>query len=325
MRCTVILIMALAAMSAAAAQQQETTTRTGSSSAESMDHSNLPVARIGADDLIGVSVYDSPELTRTIRVDADGLIHLPMVKQLIQAAGLYPSELEKSITEVLIKENVLINPVVTVSVVEYRSRPITVAGAVKSPVTFQAMGTVTLLDAISRAGGISENAGAVILVNRQQTAENGTSSALVQRIPVHGLLSGEDLSLNLILKGGEEIRIPEAGRVYVVGQVKKPGAYMITEGSESSVLKALALSDGLDTFPSKSAYIYRKEGGANGNNAIPVDLKSIMQRKSPDVALMANDILYIPSANGHRTALTVFERSLLIAAGLGATLIAVYH
>jgi polysaccharide export outer membrane protein len=327
MRCTVVLGVALAAAGAVMAQQQDPMQHSGNNSAqESAEHANLPLARIGADDLLGISVYDSPELTRTIRVDADGAIHLPMVKQLVQAAGLYPAELEKSIARVLIEENVLINPVVTVSVVEYRSKPITVAGAVKTPLVFQATGTVTLLDAISRAGGISDNAGDVILISRPQaTGENGASSALVQRVPVHALLSGEDLGLNLLLKGGEEIRVPEAGRVYVVGQVKKPGAYMITDGSESSVLKAVALSDGLDSYPSKQAYIYRKEGGAAGSNAIQVNLKDIMQRKSPDVPLMANDILYIPDATGRRAALTSFERGLLIASGLGTALLVTFH
>ena len=55
------------------------------------------------------------------------------------------------------------------------------------------------------------------------------------------------------------IRVPEAGRIFVVGDVKKPGAFYITDGSESSVLKALALSEGLDSFSSHKAYIYRTD------------------------------------------------------------------
>ena len=97
----------------------------------SSEISNLPVERIGRDDLVGITVYDSPELTRTVRVGADGNIRLPMVQQHIHAAGLYPAELEAAITTALIQENVLVEPIVTVSVVEYRSRPITVVGAVR--------------------------------------------------------------------------------------------------------------------------------------------------------------------------------------------------
>jgi polysaccharide export outer membrane protein len=248
-----------------------------------------------------------------------------MLKQHIPAAGLYPAELENAIATALTGENVLVDPIVTVSVVEYRSRPITVVGAVKIPLTFQATGTVTLLDAVSRAGGLAENAGAEILVSRQSSATNDKPGTLIQRIPVRGLIGGADPALNLHLEGGEEIRVPEAGRVFVLGRVKKPGAFYITDGSESSVMKALALSEGLDTFPSHKAYIYRIEGGKGGRNEIPVDLKKIMNRKSPDVALMSNDILYVPDASGARASLKVLETTSTVGAVIGAAALYVYH
>jgi len=177
---------------------------------------------------------------------------------------------------------------------------------------------VTLLDAISQAGGLTDNAGSEILVSRQPSGTSDKSVSLIQRIPVHGLISGEDPTLNLHLEGGEEIRVPEAGRVFVLGRVKKPGAFFITDGSESSVMKALALSEGLDTFPSHSAYIYRLESGSGGRNEIPIDLKKIMDRKSPDVSLMANDILYVPDASGARASLKVLETSIAVGTGLTA-------
>jgi polysaccharide export outer membrane protein len=215
----------------------------------------------------------------------------------------------------------MVAPVVTVSVVESRSRPISVSGAVKNPVTLQAIGTVTLLDAISRAGGLSENAGAEILVSKQSSTASDKPVTLIQRIPVSGLMGGVDTTLNLRLEGGEDIRVPEAGRVFVLGRVKKPGTFFITDGSESSVMKALALSGGLDSFPSHSAYIYRVEGGSGGRNEIPIELKKIMDRKAPDVALLANDILYVPDATGTRASMKVLESSIGIGAVLGSALI----
>jgi polysaccharide export outer membrane protein len=112
---------------------------------------NLPAQKIGPDDLIAIAVYDSPELTRTVRVSEEGQIRLPMLKRAIPAAGLLPRELESAIAEALRAEQILIDPVVTVTVAEYRSRPISVAGAVKRPVTFQVSGNVSLLDALTRA------------------------------------------------------------------------------------------------------------------------------------------------------------------------------
>jgi len=285
------------------------------------DTSNLPQQKIGPDDLVGVYVYDSPELTRTVRVAADGSIRLPMLKVRVPAAGLFPADLETAIAAALTKEQVLVDPIVTVSVVEYRSRPISVVGAVKTPLTFQATGLVTLLDAISRAGGLAENAGPEILVSRAQLDADGKATTLVQRIPVRGLVNNADPALNLRLEGGEELRIPEAGRVFVVGNVKQPGAFLIQDGAESSVLKALALSQGLLPYASKTAYIYRTEGGTGGKNEIPIELKNIMDRKSPDVPLVANDIIYIPDNTGRRNTMTTIEKTLLIAGGLGAAAI----
>jgi polysaccharide export outer membrane protein len=325
MRRLTILLLGISVAGSVLAQQQANPTHAGVGATSLSEASNLPAEKIGRFDLIGITVYDAPELTRSVRVDGDGYIRLPMLRQHIQAVGLSPAELEGAIATALTEGNVLVDPIVTVSVVEYRSRPITVSGAVRSPATFQATGNVTLLDAITRAGGLSENAGAEILVSKPSSTTDDKSPMLVQRIPVHALIGGEDPALNLHLEGGEDIRVPEAGRVFVLGRVKRPGAFYITDGAESSIMKALALSEGLDSFPSHKAYIYRIEGGTGARNEIPVDLKSIMDRKSPDVALMANDILYVPDATGARASLKVLETSLGIAVGLGGALIYVYH
>jgi polysaccharide export outer membrane protein len=211
-----------------------------------------------------------------------------------------------------------------VSVVEYRSRPISVIGAVKTPLTFQATGTVRLLDALARAGGLSETAGAEILVSSSQSepgSPGGKSTTLVLRIPVKGLIAATDPAFNLSLHGGEEIRVPEAGRIYVVGNVKKPGAFPLTDATESSVLKALALSEGLAPYSANVAYIYRTEGGNGGKNEIPIELKKMIERKAPDVPLMANDIVYIPDNSSRRNTLGAMKASLIIGTGLAGALI----
>jgi polysaccharide export outer membrane protein len=138
-------------------------------------------------------------------------------------------------------------------------------------------------------------------------------------------MAAEGSMLNVQLEGGEDIRVPEAGRIFVVGEVKKPGSFYITNGAESSVMKALALSEGLDTFPSHKAYIYRAEGGAGGRTEITVELKEIMKRKSPDVPLLANDILYIPNATGMKAGLKVLEESVGLGTALGAASIYTFH
>jgi polysaccharide export outer membrane protein len=279
---------------------------------------NLPAQPIGANDLIAVSVYDAPELTRTVRVSADGYIRLPMLKQRIKAEGLMPGELEFGIAKALQDAQIIVDPFVTVNVAEYNSHPISVAGAVRQPLTFQATGPVTLLEAITRAGGLSPEAGAEILVTRTQAGPNGAPAALVQRILVKGLIDAADPALNLVLNGGEEIRVPESGKVYVIGNVKTPGAFPVGDGTESSVLKMLALSQGLMPYAAKEAYIYRREGNG-GKNEIPIPLNKIMERKAPDMPLLANDILYVPDNTGRRMTLGVLEKIATFGTTAGAT------
>jgi polysaccharide export outer membrane protein len=281
---------------------------------------NLPAQPIGANDLIAVSVYDAPELTRTVRVSTDGFIRLPMLKQRVKAQGLMPGELESAIAKALQAEQIIVDPFVTVTVAEYNSHPISVAGAVKLPLTFQATGPVTLLEAITRAGGLSPEAGAEILVTRTQPGPDGTASALVQRILVKGLIDAADPALNIVLNGGEEIRVPESGKVYVIGNVKIPGAYPMGDGMESTVLKVLALSQGLMPYAAKEAYIYRREGNGS-KNEIPIPLSKIMERKAPDTPLLANDILYVPDNKGRRMTLGALEKAMMLVGGVGAAAI----
>jgi len=267
---------------------------------------NLPSQKLGIDDLIAVSVYDAPELTRTLRVEEDGTIRLPLLKQGVQASGMFARQLEASIAAALKTEQILVDPFVKVTVVEYHSRPISVMGAVHKPVTFQSIGKVTLLDALARAEGLTKDAGTEVLITRAGAAEGGQLK-MVERISVKKLMKDADPSLNYELHGGEEIRVPEAGKIFVVGNVKKPGAFAVRDAGDNSVLRMVALSEGLLPFASKEAYIYRRdEKGAK--QEIPVALEKIMQRKSPDVTLETDDVFYVPDNKARRTTFTVIDR-----------------
>jgi polysaccharide export outer membrane protein len=261
---------------------------------EEVGKDNLPAQKLGIDDLVAVSVYDAPELTRSVRVEPDGTIHLPLLEDGIKAAGLFPRELEAGVAAALKTGEILVDPVVKITVVEYHSRPISVMGAVKRPVTFQAVGAVTLLGALARAEGLSEDAGTEVVLTREDGA--------VERVPVKRLLNEADPAINFVLHGGEEIRVPEAGKIFVVGNVRKPGAFLVRDGSEDSVLKLVALAEGLAPFSYKQAFIYRAK------QEIPIELDQILKRKTPDVPLQVGDVLYVPDNKGKRLTATVLDR-----------------
>ena len=282
---------------------------------------NLPIQKIGANDLISISVYDAPELTRAVRVSAAGLISVPMLHEKIRAEGLMPSDLEVAIGNALKAEEVLVEPLVTVTITEYHSRPISVMGSVKRPITFQAEAPVTLLDALARAEGLTLEAGPVILLT--QAALDGDSIRRVQRIPVSALINAANPEMNLKLTGGEDILVPALGRVFVVGNVKRPGVFSLRDAGEGTVLQMVALAEGLAPYSARLAYIYRRARDGS-RTEVPVELDSILKRKHADVAVLADDILYIPDNKTRRLTVTALERVLAFGSTAGATAL-IYH
>jgi polysaccharide export outer membrane protein len=276
----------------------------------------LPAQPIGPDDLLSLQVSDIPELSRTFRVSSDGTLKLPLIDHRLKVAGLMPVDIENSLAAELKAAGILVDPVVSVGVVDYRSRPVSVVGAVKNPLTFEAMSDSTLLDAIAKAGGLAPEAGPVILLSRKGDSE-------IQRIPTRGLIDAADPALNVRLKGGEEVRIPEVGKIFITGNVKLPGAYPMQDNSDTTLLKALALSQGTLPYSQKKAYIYRRDVATNQRKEIPVELKQIMARKSPDITIQPDDIIYIPENHGQKLTANALDRI----AGTGSSVAAAmaYH
>lgn len=277
---------------------------------------NLPARIIGNNDLLSIFVYGSPELSRSVRVGADGTIRLPMLAAPVLVAGSMPKEVEVTLAKAIESSQLFVNPYVSVNVAEYQSKPISVAGAVRRPTTFQAVSEVTLLEAIARGDGLTPEAGDEVLVSN--IAGDAT---LVRRIPIKALIDAADPEMNLKLTGGEEIRVPEAGRIFIVGNVRRPGAFVIRDSAGMTLFKALAMAEGLAPFAGKQAFLLRREAGSGNANEITVDLKKVMDRKADDVKLAANDVLYIPDSSGRRIGMAVLEKALLLGSGAGSALI----
>jgi polysaccharide biosynthesis/export protein len=283
---------------------------------------NLPSQPVGVDDLLSISVYEAPEFSRTVRVSSEGQIRLPMLKEKISVLGKLPNEIETAVAAELSSEGLLVDPVVTVSVADYKSRPITVVGAVKSPTTFQALPGTTLIDALTRAQGLTDDAGTEIILTKTIAGASAQSTIMSQRIPIKEVLGGEKSAKDISLTGGETIRVPESPKVFVMGNVLKPGSISLHDTSgETTVLKAVALSQGLTPYASKTAYIFRRDGSTN-QSGIPVELAKILDRKTPDVLLQPADILYIPDNKGKRMTLGSLEK--VLGVGQAATPALIY-
>jgi polysaccharide export outer membrane protein len=285
---------------------------------------SLPDETLGPDDLIEVSVSYCPELSQNFRIAPDGILHLPLLHKPLPVAGLNAIEVAQAIQHELTEQQVLVDPVVNVSVLEYRSRPVSVVGAVNHPLTFQVIGRTTLLDAIAKAGGLSATAGANIVVKSRTRIVSGGADQSAQVVPVSTLMDASSPALNLELQGGEEIRVPEASKIFVAGDVRRPGMYAMQTDAGTTVIKALALSEGLGLYAANTAYIYRLGKPGTERTELQVPLSRIMARKDQDVKLMADDILYIPENGRKRMTSSVLNRM----AGFSentATGLLVYH
>ena len=274
---------------------------------DKVETTNLPLQQIGAGDLLGISALDAPELARNVRVSTDGTIQLPQLRTPLQVQGMLPGDVEKAIAHALQEQKQYLDPAISVLVVEYRSRPISVVGAVRKPLVFQAAGDVRLLEALARAEGLAPGAGGAIIVTRK-------SPDSLQQIPIKELISGTNRDLNILLRGNEEVRVPEVGRIVAWGNIRKPGIFPVQESGGSTVMTILAEAEGLQPFSAKVAYIIRKDA-AGAKQEIPVQLNRMMARKSPDIPLQADDILYVPDNSGRRLTAMTLERI----AGLGGT------
>ncbi len=169
---------------------------------------------------------------------------------------------------------------------------ITVVGDVKIPGQFNIDGQITLLEALAKAGWITPAAGPELLLTVP-------GSDTPRKINIEQLQTSQDPAINVPLKGGEIINVPDAPKIQVIGNVARPYAVPIRKPSDATVLKVVAGVEGLTQYYAKTAYIYRKdEQGATREIAVP--LKDIMNRKAQDVPLMADDVLFIPGDNGLR-------------------------
>lgn len=283
--------------------------------------------RIGAEDLLEISVFEAAELNRAVRVAANGEIALPLVGP-VRAAGLTPRELE-SVLEELLRRSYVKDPHVSVYVREMQSHAVSVVGAVKKPGLYQIRGRKTLVEVLAMAEGLSEDAGDTILVLRGPGA--ATNSPLEEMIAtpeaprqketvnvdLKRLLESGDDSLNVAVEPGDVVKVSRAGIVYVIGDVRKPGGFLLKTNERITALQALALAEGLNRTAARGrARIIRTDEPAGGRREIALDLGKMLAGKSADVPLEPRDILFVPGSGAKVALYRGAEAALSIVTGV---------
>ncbi len=265
-------------------------------------------------DQIKVDVFDIPELSQQTRIDPSGYISMPLIPNQIRAAGLTPTALASSIAGLLSSRGLVSHPQVSVFVVSEEGAPITVIGAVERPMVYNAVRPTSLLQVLSAAGGLSDTAGYFVTITR--TEKDGQKSS--QKISLQRLIDQGDPKANVMLQGGDVVAVPKSGVVYIAGAVNRPGAFVIpNDVDQMTVLKALALAGGTATAAKlDDAIIIRKVAPGSKNQEISVNINKILNRKTADVRLAPNDILFIPTSTGKK----VLARAIDSVLGMGSSI-----
>ncbi len=246
--------------------------------------------QVGPQDLLEITVLGAQEFNKLqVRVSEDGEVTLPLLGS-VDVDNLTKSEVETKLAD-LLGAKYLLNPQVSVFIVEYRSKRVSVLGAVEKAGPYELLGPLTLLDIISEAGGLSPDAGKEIIVIRKLPA--GGNTAL--HISIEELFYLGDAKLNIPLEPGDVVNIPvdKLVTIYVWGQVKNPGAFEVRKSNIPTLTQAIAQAGGFTARAAKGSVKIRRKDDAGKEQEIKVNVKDILKGVIKDIQLEENDTVYV--------------------------------
>jgi polysaccharide export outer membrane protein len=279
---------------------------------------------LGIDDQLTVRIQDLPDIPdKPYRVAPSGSVDLPLLGT-VRAAGLTVPQFKTAVADIAGKY--IADPQVSVNVTEYQSQPVSVMGAVNGPGVRSLSGPKRLLEVISMAGGLRPDAGGVVRITREsawgellvpgaRTSLSGEYS--MAEIDLEALISGRDPSVNILVRPHDFVSVSKAELLYVLGEVKKAGGFPISSKDNMTVLKAISLAGGLERSAApKSARIIRPAQDGAAKTEISVNIQRILDGKNPDLAMRAEDTLFVPNNVPHSIGVRAAETALQVGTGI---------
>lgn len=244
-------------------------------------------APIAAGDSLDVSEYHTPEFHSQVRVSAQGTVTLPLIGA-VDVGGMDEQGAARAIEKELLAKGMLLHPLVSVVVTVYAGQDVSVLGEVARPGVYPYTVHHRLLDLISAASGLTQNAGR--LVNVYHRDDQKTAHAVV--LDPGGTDGGDR---NPELRPGDTVQVSRAGLVYVIGAVVRPGGFPVDPAQGLTVVQALSLAWGpTQIAATKKALLIREQKG--GRTIISLNLKSMLRGKEPDLPIRDRDILFVPDS-----------------------------
>ena len=283
-----------------------------------------PSYLLGPGDVVTAWVAGGEEFSgKQFVVSPSGFIDFPMAGRVL-AAGKTIEELKSAFIE---KLKLYINdPEVSLSVVDFRSQPVSILGSVKQPGVHQLQGGKSLMEALSLAGGVAPDASSTAIITRQAqwgpipvpgATKDPSGKYYVAKVSLNDVAEAKKPQDNIQICPHDVIEVPRARLIYVIGQVAKPGGFVLNDNENISALQALSMAGGATQFASlKNTKILRNVPGARDRQQIAVNLGQVIHGKSSDSVLKPDDILYVPSNLAKNVSLRAIEQGINVGTGL---------
>lgn len=246
---------------------------------------------IGSEDLLEIEAYNVEELKKTVRVNSQGEIGLPLVG-ILNVKGLTTSEAEKLIARKL--EKYVEETLVTVFVKEYKSQRISVIGAVNKSQVFAVTGQRYLLDMLMMAEGVAKDAGSICYIIRPMLKNSSANRSETMVVDLEELLINGNLSLNIPVFAGDVINVPKGGIFFVDGSVRMPGAYNMK--GKTNLAQAISMAQGVNSDANLSDIRIFRENDKSEREVVVADYDAIRNGKQPDILIAENDIIIVPQS-----------------------------
>ncbi len=256
--------------------------------AQALPHDSTPETEsllISRGDLLEITVFDVPEMERHIRVSDAGDVRLPLVHE-IQVAGLTTAAASMRIGEALQRGGFVRDPEVTIAVLEFATEDVSISGEVVHPGNFPLRTPRDLMNVLTLAGGMTISADVHVTV-RRKGAGGETLYATLPNDPHDARFH------SVMVEPGDTVIVPRAGIVYVMGDVGRPGGYVMQNDATLTALQAVAMASGT-TKTSAESHVRLVRQSPGGPVEVQLDLRAMQKGKLPDSALQAQDVLYVP-------------------------------
>jgi polysaccharide export outer membrane protein len=236
--------------------------------------------------LLRMEIYGAPDMSAQLRVDTNGDITVPLVGP-VRVAGLTVVEAQRAIARALVRNEILRNPQVTLTVLQYATSTTTVLGEVQTPGRVQLAGPKNLEEVLALAGGETFAAGNIIEIDHQDAPPTFVKYS-----------QGENREYlrGVIVRKGDSVYVRRAGVIYVLGAVNRPGGYLMINRGELNVLQAVSLALGTTLVAKGGTYYVIRKASEGEYKRILVPYNKMADGKIPPMPLEVNDILYVPTS-----------------------------